>query len=404
MEVRNMLDKIFGAKSPPQQTTYYKTLNDFAPSFSPFNGTLYDSDICRTCIDAIAKNAAKLKPRHIRRINGGIADVHDNLEWLLSVRPNEYMSAYDFLYKVVSNLYSTNNAFVYVKTVRGQITGLYPINYNSIEMVEYQNEMYCKFLFGTGFQMTVPYTDLIHLRRHYNRNDLFGEDGTKPFISTLNLMSTINQGIANAIKSSARIRGLLKFTGSIRPEDMEAARAKFVENYLNISNAGSIAATDTKAEFVPMDNKPQTADAEQMKLVKENAYEYFGVNEKIIKADYSESDWDSFYESVIEPIAIQLSLECTGKLFTNREQGHGNEVIFESNRLQYVSAKTKIQLIKELSPLGLLSVNEGREIFNLCPIEDGDKRYVSLNYVDADKQNEYQLGKEDEPKEGETDE
>ena len=139
-----------------------------------------------------------------------------------------------------------------------------------------------------------------------------------------------------------------------------------------------------------------------MKLVKENAYQYFGVNEKIIKADYSESDWDSFYESVIEPIAIQLSLECTTKLFTSREQGHGNEVIFEANRLQYVSAKTKIQLIKELSPLGLLTVNEGREIFNLGPVEDGDKRYVSLNYVDADKQNEYQLGKEDE--EGETDE
>ena len=401
MEIRNMLDKIFGAKSPLQQTTYYKTLNDFAPSFSPFNGTLYDSDICRTCIDAIAKNAAKLKPRHIRRTNGGIEDVRDNLEWLLSVRPNEYMSAYDFLYKVVSNLYSTNNAFVYVKTVRGQITGLYPIDYNLIEMVEYQHELYCKFLFGIGFQMTVPYTELIHLRRHYNRNDLFGEDGTKPFISTLNLMSTINQGIANAIKSSARIRGLLKFTGSIRPEDMEAARAKFVENYLNISNAGSIAATDAKAEFVPMDNKPQTADAEQMKLVKENAYQFFGVNEKIIKADYSESDWDSFYESVIEPIAIQLSLECTTKLFTNREQGHGNEIIFEANRLQYVSAKTKIQLIKELSPLGLLSVNEGREIFNLGPVEDGDKRYVSLNYVDAEKQNQYQLG---EKEGGETDE
>jgi len=302
------------------------------------------------------------------------------------------MSAFDFYYKTVANLYSTNNAFIYIRTVNGQTTGLYPIKYSNIEMVEYQNELYCKFLFGTGFQMTVPYTSLIHLRRHYNRNDLFGEDGTRPFLPTLTLMQTINQGIINAIKSSARLRGLLKFTGVTRPEDMEAQRSKFVENYLSVNNDGGIGAIDTKADFVAMDSKPQITDAEQMKAVKESAYQYFGVNEKIIKADYSEDEWNAFYESVIEPIAIQLSLECTAKIFTSREMGHGNEIMFEANRLQYVSAKTKIAMIQQLSPLGLLTVNEGREIFNLAPVSDGDKRFVSLNYVDSANQNKYQLG------------
>ena len=392
MEFRNMLNNIFNVKEQPKQVTYYKTLNDFAPSFSDFNGTLYDSDICRTCIDTIAKSAAKLKPKHIRRIDGSITNVHDNLEWLLAVRPNEYMSAFDFYYKVVANLYSTNNAFIYIRTVNGQTTGLYPIKYSNIDMVEYQNELYCKFSFRTGFQMTVPYTSLIHLRRHYNRNDLFGEDGTRPFLPTLTLMQTINQGIINAIKSSARLRGLLKFTGVTRPEDMEAQRSKFVENYLSVNNDGGIGAIDTKADFVAMDSKPQITDAEQMKAVKESAYQYFGVNEKIIKADYSEDEWNAFYESVIEPIAIQLSLECTAKIFTSREMGHGNEIMFEANRLQYVSAKTKIAMIQQLSPLGLLTVNEGREIFNLAPVSDGDKRFVSLNYVDSANQNKYQLG------------
>lgn len=407
MQFRNMLNNIFGNKTPPQATTYYKTLNDFAPTFTPFSGALYDSDVCRTCIDTIAKNAAKLKPRHIRRdMKDGksITDVHDNLEWLLSVRPNIYMSAYDFLYKVVAQLYSCNNAFIYIQTVNGVVAGLYPINFSNITMVEYENELYCKFLFGTGFQMTVPYADIIHLRRHFNRDDLFGEDGVKPFKPTLDLMRTVNQGIVNAIKSSARIRGILKFTGTLRPEDMKKQRDAFVGDYLSINNDGGIAATDTKAEFIPMESKPQMADGDQMAVIRENTYRYFGVNQKIIQSEYSESDWDSFYESVLEPIAIQLSLECTVKLFTTRELGFGNEIIFEANRLQYVSAKTKIQLIKELSPLGLLSVNEGREIFNLGPVENGDKRYVSLNYVDSDKQNKYQLGEDDEPKGGEDDE
>lgn len=407
MQFRNMINNIFGNKTPPQATTYYKTLNDFVPSFTPFSGALYDSDVCRTCIDTIARNAAKLKPRHIRRdIKDGksITDVHDNLEWLLSVRPNIYMSAYDFLYKVVAQLYSCNNAFIYVQTDKGVVTGLYPINFSNITMVEYERELYCKFLFGTGFQMTVPYSDIIHLRRHFNRDDLFGEGGVQPFKPTLDLMRTVNQGIVNAIKSSARIRGILKFTGTLRPEDLKKQRDAFVSDYLSINNDGGIAATDTKAEFIPMDSKPQMADGDQMAVIRENTYRYFGINQKIIQSEYSESDWDSFYESVLEPIAIQLSLECTVKLFTNRELGFGNEIIFEANRLQYVSAKTKIQLIKELSPLGLLSVNEGREIFNLGPVENGDKRYVSLNYVDADKQNKYQLGEDDEPKGGEGDE
>jgi hypothetical protein len=41
-------------------------------------------------------------------------------------------------------------------------------------------------------------------------------------------------------------------------------------------------------------------------------------------------------------------------------------------------------------PIGALSRNEVREIFNMAPIEGGDKYLVSLNYVDADQQNNYQ--------------
>jgi hypothetical protein len=137
---------------------------------------------------------------------------------------------------------------------------------------------------------------------------------------------------------------------------------------------------------------------EQMSVIEEKVFKYFNVNKKIIMSEYNESEFDAFYESVIEPIAIQLSLEFTSKLFTDREKGFGNEIIFEANRLAYVSTKTKIDLINTLMPLGLLSLNEAREIFNLSAVEDGDKRLVSLNYVDSTKQNQYQIG--DEPNAG----
>ena len=224
MELRNMFNVVFGKKAPPENVTQYRFLNDFAPFFSTFNGNIYDSDIVRTCIDAIAKNAAKLKPKHIRRANGQITEVADNLQWLLQVRPNQYMSAYDFLYKVVSQLYTNNNSLIYIQTdPLGNVTGLYPLSFSSIEFVEYEGDIYCRFYFLSGFRMTVPYTELIHLRRHYNSDDIFGESNQIPFKPTLSLIQTVNQGIVNAIKSSARLRGFLKFTQTLRPEDLKNA-------------------------------------------------------------------------------------------------------------------------------------------------------------------------------------
>jgi len=398
-----MIKTIFGGKKQLVTVTWYKMLNDFAPTFTPFDGDMYDSDIVRTCIDAIARNAAKLKPRHIRRVNGEIIKTNSHLEYLLQVRPNPYMNAYDFLYKIISQLYSNNNAFVYIQSERGTITGFYPIDFANLELKEYAGELYCLFTFKTGFRMTVPYTELIHLRRHFNRHDLFGESGFKSFKPTLNLINTVNQGIVNAIKSSARLRGWLKFSQTLRPEDLKKQRDQFVADYLSISNDGGIAALDAKADFNPVKLDTQMADDKQMAIIRENAYRYFGVNEKIIQATYNEDEWAAFYESVIEPIAIQLSLEFTEKCFTAREKGHGNEIIFEANRLQYASAKTKISLIQHLIPAGLLTINEGREIFNLAPVEGGDKRLISLNFVDADKANLYQLGDDADLGEGDDD-
>lgn len=394
MQFRNMFQSVFGNKEPPKTVTSYKMLNDYMPTFTPFSGDMYDNDVVRTCIDAIARNGAKLKGRHIRRVNGEISKAQSNIEWLLQVRPNQYMNSYDFLYKIISQLKSNNNAFVYKHTDRGTITGFYPLNFSQVECVEYMGEMYVKFTFMNGFNMTVPYSDVIHLRSHFNRNDFWGESNAKPLTPTLNLLTTINQGMTNAIKSSARLRGWLKFTSVLRPEDLKAQRDQFVTDYLSISNDGGIGALDAKAEFTPAEVKAQMADDKQMQIARDNAYRYFGVSEKIINNTYTEDEFNAFYSSVLEPIAIQLSLEFTEKCFTDREKGFGNEIAFSASRLTFANNQTKVNMAKELLPYGLFSINEMREIFELEPVDGGDKRLITLNVVDADKQNEYQVGEE----------
>lgn len=392
-EKRSLFDRIFGRRpSSPTQVQSLRMMNQFNPTFTMMNDA-YDSDIVRAAVDAIARNAAKLKPKHVRRMNGTVTPTNSNLEYLLSVKPNPYMDAYSFLYKVVTQLYMQNNSYIFIDwSDNGQARAFYPVNANQVEFVEAQGLIFVKFSFLTGQQVTLPYQEIIHLRRFFYKNDLYGENSARALMPTLELINTTNEGLVNAVKSSASLRGLLKFSAMMKPEDMKKQRDLFVADYLDITNNGGVAAVDSRFEFHSLSNDPKIADAKQMELIEDKVYKYFNVNSAIVKSDYSEQQWNSFYESVIEPIAIQLSLEFTSKVFTDREQGWGNEITFESNRLQYASVPTKVSLVNTLMPMGLLTLNEAREIFNLSAVEDGDKRLMSLNYVDASIANEYQLG------------
>ena len=392
---RSMFDKIFtkSENSINMQGTALRVLNGYQDTFiSTTNEPIYNDGTIRSCIHAIACNVAKLNPKHIRNIGNTIQQCNDNLDNLLAVRPNMYMNAYDFYYKLVSQLYLHNNAFVYIQCVNDKIVGLYPVPYNALELKEYNNEVYCKFYFGGGEQITLPYTSLIHLRRHYCNNDFFGDDANIAIKYNLGLLRTCKQGLENMIKNSAVLRGILKFDIALSPDDLAKHHKKFTDNYLDISKATGVATLDGNADFRQLTSDLKSASHEHLKFVEEEIYKYFNVSENILKSNYTEDEWNAFYESVIEPIAIQFSLEFTSKLFTEKEKGHGNKIVFEANRLQYASASTKYKMIKDLMPLGLFTVNEAREILNMAAIENGDKRQISLNYVDADNQNQYQLG------------
>jgi HK97 family phage portal protein len=376
--------------------TMFRQLNNSDNVFIPWDGNSYDDATVRTCINTIAKHAAKLKPKHIRRQNGKIIETDSVIDSLLSTRPNEYMSTYDFIYKIVSQLALYNNAFVYIKSdSKGNIIGLYPLNYGDVELVELDAVLYCKFNFLSAGQMVIPYTDIIHIRDQFNREDFFGETNERPLKSPLKILNTVKQGLENAVKNCTKLRGILEVVGNLKPGDIEKINKNFVDSFLDTSNSTGIATIDQKSTFHQLTSDIQTADHSQMEFIRDDVYRYFGLNEAIIKGNYTEDQWAAFYESIIEPIAIKLSLEFTSKLFTEREKGHGNEVIFTANRLQYASMKSKTTMVQALLPQGIITLNEAREIFGFSAVDDGDKRQVSLNFVDSNKQNQYQLGQAD---------
>ena len=361
--------------------------------FTAWSGDAYANDIYRGAIDAIARNAAKLRGSHVITYSDRTrTDKDGRLNRLLQVQPNPYMSAFDLLYKLVTHYYLYNNAFAFLqRDDRGNLLGIYPMGAANVEfMADLAGTLYCQFAFRNGRSALLPYSDIIHLRRNFNENDLLG-DPNNALTPALELAHTQNEGIVNGIKSSANIRGILKFTQIMAPEKLKAEKDRFVSDYLQIANSGGIVAVDQKMEYIPLTVTPAVVDDKQIAAVKTKIYDYLGISEAIVNSSYTEDQWAAFYESTLEPLAVQLSLEFTRKLFNDREQAFGNSIIFESGRLQFSSNGTKVNLIKELIPYGLLTINQALEILNLPSIEGGDKRLQTLNVVDAAKANEYQL-------------
>lgn len=390
---------IFGRifKGKPQKRTNNSEIDIMSGqtvTFTAWNGDAYSNDIYRGAVDAIARNTAKLKGSHVVHYSER-NDIMKNgrITRILQVQPNPYMSGFDMLYKLTTHYFLYNNAFAFLqKDEKGQIAGIFPLRAQHVDFLSDEaGKIYCRFLFANGKEVTLPYTEIIHLRRNFNNDDLLGDPNTA-LLPALELAHTQNEGIVNGIQSSANIRGILKFTQIMAPEKLKEEKDRFIADYLQIANNGGVVAVDQKMEYTPITINPVNIDEKQIQAVKTKIYDYLGISENIVNSNYTEDQWAAFYESTIEPIAVQLSLEFTRKIFNEREQAFGNSILFESGRLQFSSNATKVNLIKELMPYGLLTVNQALEILNLPGVEDGNKRLQTLNVVDAEQANNYQLG------------
>lgn len=406
IELRSMIRNIFGKITGGQDgLTRAKLLNGWANDYAPFDGEAYDNATGRNCIDTVARHAGKLHPRHIVRKNGNIVKNADSkLQYLLSTRPNWLMTTSEFIEKIVAQYYCYNNLFVYIqRDMNGNVEALWPLNFNNLELFEdKKGNLYCRFTFGTGEQATVPYEEMIHIRRHFNRDDVFGDPEGKILREDINLLKAVKTAVINVVKNFHKLRGIIQWTGTVRPEDQESMWQKFVNSFAGPSNGSGIGSLDNRGKFQQLTTDTQAFDASQMAFARDNLYKYFGVSEEIVSGKFKEEEYQAFYESVIAPIAIKLSQEFTEKIFTPKERGFGNAIVFEGNRLAYMSTASKVKIAEAMIPAGAIKRNEIRELFGYAglPGKEGEEIVVSLNYVKSKDQSLYQTGKDDDDSKG----
>lgn len=379
----------FKNKSPVK--TRYELIVEDGNGFFVWDDKLYKSDIIRACIKPKVKALGKLVPKHVRETESGIKLNPDpNLKFMLE-QPNPYMSSQMLIEKMSAQLILNGNAFAYINRDEfGYATEIYPISASSVE-AKYDGTglLYLKFLSKNGKQLLYPYSNIIHLRDDFNDNEVFGTRPHEALKSLMEIVTTTDQGIVKAIKNSNVIRWLLKFNQALRPEDIDGHVESFMKHYLSVDgNTYGVAATDTKADAQQVEPKDYVPNAAQMDKTTQRIYSFFHTNENILQSKYSEDDWISYYESEIEPIAIQFGNEYTNKIFSRHLRAFGNKIVFETSNLQYASLKTKLDLVSMVDR-GALTPNEWRATLGLPPIEGGDKpiRRLDTEEVKGNEEN-----------------
>lgn len=363
-----------------------------------------DSDIAEICIDRIASHISKLKPKHIKHgKEGSVEVIEDEINFRLSHYPNELMTTSEFIYKVVSLLLTNNNCFIYLSfNQKNQLTGLYPLNPVKVEIKQDLGDtLFLDMDFGDGKTYTLPYESLIHLKRLYKNHELFGGDGAisnhKQLLKSINMNENLLTGLENALRSSFQVKGLLKMNAMLSEKDKQKQKDIFDEALKTNRdrNGSSIIPVDMKADYIPLAIDPKIIDKETLTFVQNKILNYFGVSESILNSKYDENEYNAFYENTLEPISIFLSNAFSKALLTDKSLTEGEQVMFYGERLNYASWSSKITAIEKLMGLGIFSINESRGVLGYPPIEEGNKRIQSLNFVNAKYADQYQVGKDD---------
>lgn len=390
--IRSAYDTIFGGTKQPQTTTQFRMINGWTNVFVPMED--FSKDILiKTCIDRVATHVAKLHANHVILKHGKKQPVDGSgIQNLLALSPNPYMNAYSFLYNLATKAVANKNAFAYIKRdSRRNVLSIWPMEYQSCEAREDdKGNLYIMFHYGGSENVrTIPYTDLIHIRNMFQQGEIFA--GTDDNLANhMAMLTKLEQSFENVVQNSGQIRGVAKIAGQAGT-DAWKSKAKMLTENLKDPTQGGMVVTDGTMEFTPVTADPKAAETSQLEFVRDNIYRYFGVSKQIAEGVYDETAWSAFFESVIEPFSIQMSQEFTRKLFTQAEIAAGNEIVFDANRLTYASTATKVELIRQLRPLGVLTTNQSLEIMNLPPIPDGDDRVQTLNVANTNIVSAYQM-------------
>lgn len=381
-----LFEKIFGNRPKEKgKLDSFKMLNGYTPVFTSWTGELYEQELIRAAINTLATHISKLNVEII-----GAA--RPELQTKMKHAPNEFQTWPQFLARAATIYYTTNNLiFAPVFDKFGRVSGVYTPIAQRCEIVQYNEVPFLRYEFSNGTRAAVELENCGIMPRMQYKDDFFGESNNA-LIPTIDLIHMTNQGIEEGVKSAATYRFYGTINNFTKAEDLAKERQRFTEENFSkeAKGGGLLLFPNTYKDIKQITVKPWVVDAEQMRIIRDNVFEYFGVNEKILTNSFDSEIWSAFYEGAIEPWSVAFSETMTKMLFTLREQSAGNMVMATANRLQYMSNADKLNVSAQMADRGLMTRNEIREIWNLPPLPEpyGSQMPVRGEYYNVGEQND----------------
>ena len=366
---------------------------------------IYESDAINNPIDRIATEVSKARVRSIVEKEGQVKFQDDDISRLFAYHPNPLQTTSDFLNALVWMRAKYANVFVYpqftwVTDKLGQkhkrfeaFWILKPIEFE-VGTDESGNVWQIKFILTTGEEYILNYSDVIHLKWRRGTNlfrgggNDFGYPETNDVTKSVNALNSTIEGLPKAITSSLQVKGVYNVKSLLERARMDEQRDNFEKHILD-SNMGMIV-TDLGGEFTPVNMQSPTIPEGLTKFMKESVTQRFGVSEEILNGDYTADQYDAFFKLCVEPFMTDFEQEMTEKCFTKREKEIGHKIRGYYNTLRYMSVNQKQEMSKIAFNTALMDINGVLDMFGLDPIEGGDRRLQSLNYVNAQNVDQYQ--------------
>lgn len=396
-------DRLF--RRPPKNRRLARSMNSYSPIFSQFGTDIYASDVVQQALKCIVDEMKKLNPQHVRYNGSDPVPVNDSSIQKVLENPNPLMTTSEFLEKTVWLLLLNYNAFIIptyetwidekTGAERRRYESLYPIKPIQVDFIEdAAGRLYCHFFFFNGYDTTIPYDSLIHIRYNFSMNQYmggneFGQPDHAALLQTLELNKKLLDGVARAMNASYAINGIVKY-GTIMNEESTALAIDEFNRMLRDSESGFVP-VDMKAEVLPFQRSTQLVDNNTLKFIDEKILRTWGVPLAILTGDYSKEQYEAFYQKCLEPLVKSISQAFTKKLFTDRERSFGNRVELYPKELIFMTVSQTLEMINMLSPTGGMYENEKRVALGLRPLPELEgKRYMSLNWIEADLAAQYQ--------------
>lgn len=389
-----LIDFINKFRKNKTDTKYAKILNGGTPIFSQFGQDIYASDVVQQAVSCLVTELTKANPFHVKKQGNDITPVNESKIQKLLDQPNENMTQTDFFEKVYWQLFLNYNSFIiptYKRDSEGkkEFIGFYPIQPTNVTFLQDPTgSLFVQFLFRNGYETTIRYSDVIHIRFRYSINDLmggneFGQPDNKALLNTLDLNNTLLKGVAKALKSSFSINGVIKYNTLLDDNQMEQ-NIKAIEEKLNNNESGFLP-LDIKGEYIPLEQKIQLVDATTLKFIDEKILRNFGVSVAILTGDYTKEQYEAFYQKSLEPLLKRVGESFTKVMFTEREKGHGNKIVLYPHELIFMNTGQKIELFNLLIDSASCYQNEVRTAFGMRPLPElAGKIAMSSNKSNAE--------------------